>query len=96
MAMGGSTNVALHSVEIARAAGLDLWDDVMSQEEFNELSHRVPVLVNMRPFGLYSMVDIEAKGGVAGDREGTARRRLARRQLPHVHRRDARRAGAIA
>ena len=51
MAMGGSTNVVLHGPEIARAAGFDLWDDVMSQQEFNELSHRLPVLVNMRPFG---------------------------------------------
>ena len=64
IAMGGSTNVALHSVEIARAAGLDLWKDVMSQDEFNALSHRVPVLINARPFGLYSMVDIGAKGGL--------------------------------
>ena len=29
MAMGGSTNVVLHGPEIARAAGLDLWDDVL-------------------------------------------------------------------
>jgi len=64
MAMGGSTNVALHSVEIARAAGIDLWSEVMSQQEFNALSHRLPVLVNMRPFGYYSMVDVEAQGGV--------------------------------
>ncbi len=64
MAMGGSTNVALHSVEIARAAGIDLWNDVMSQAEFNDLSHRLPVLVNMRPFGLYSMVDLDGVGGV--------------------------------
>jgi dihydroxy-acid dehydratase len=64
IAMGGSTNVALHSVEIARAAGLDLWKDVMSQDEFNALSHRVPVLINARPFGKYSMVDIGAKGGL--------------------------------
>ncbi|MBW8825561.1 MAG: dihydroxy-acid dehydratase [Acidobacteria bacterium] len=64
MAMGGSTNVALHSVEIARAARLDLWTEVLSQEEFNSLSHRLPVLVNMRPFGYYSMVDVEAQGGV--------------------------------
>jgi dihydroxy-acid dehydratase len=64
IAMGGSTNVALHGVEIARAAGLDLWKDVMSQEEFNALSHRVPVLINARPFGVYSMVDIGAKGGL--------------------------------
>jgi dihydroxy-acid dehydratase len=64
MAMGGSTNVALHSVEIARCAGIDLWTEVMSQAEFNDLSHRLPVLVNMRPFGEYSMVDVDAKGGV--------------------------------
>lgn len=64
IAMGGSTNVALHSVEIARAAGMDLWTDVMSQQEFNELSRRLPVLVNMRPFGAHSMVDVEDKGGL--------------------------------
>ena len=64
IAMGGSTNVVLHSVEIARAAGLDLWQDVLSQSDFNELSRRLPVLVNMRPFGFYSMVDIAAKGGL--------------------------------
>ena len=64
IAMGGSTNVVLHSVEIARAAGFDLWQDVMSQSEFNALSRRLPVLVNLRPFGFYSMVDIDAKGGL--------------------------------
>jgi dihydroxy-acid dehydratase len=64
IAMGGSTNVMLHSVEIARAAGIDLWDEVLTQAEFNALSRRLPVLVNMRPFGTYSMVDVEASGGL--------------------------------
>ena len=64
MSMGGSTNVALHAVEIARCAGLDFWQDVMSQDQFNELSARLPVLVNMRPFGAYSMVDIDRVGGL--------------------------------
>jgi dihydroxy-acid dehydratase len=64
IAMGGSTNVLLHSVEIARAAGIDLWGEVISQEEFNDLARRLPVLVNMRPFGDYSMVDVDAKGGL--------------------------------
>src|ERR1700734_2560801 len=64
IAMGGSTNVLLHSVEIARAAGLDLWEDVLSQDDFNALARRLPVLVNMRPFGDYSMVDVDAKGGL--------------------------------
>jgi dihydroxy-acid dehydratase len=64
IAMGGSTNVALHGVEIARAAGIDLWKDVLSQKDFNALSRRVPVLVDARPFGAYSMVDVDAKGGL--------------------------------
>ncbi len=64
IAMGGSTNVMLHSVEIARAAGIDLWEEVLSQAEFNALSRRLPVLVNMRPFGAYSMVDVDAEGGL--------------------------------
>jgi dihydroxy-acid dehydratase len=64
MAMGGSTNVMLHSVEIARAAGIDLWTDVLSQDEFNALSHVLPVIVNMRPFGTYSMVDVDDAGGL--------------------------------
>jgi dihydroxy-acid dehydratase len=63
-AMGGSTNVLLHSVEIARAAGIDLWQDVISQDDFNRLTRRLPVLVNMRPFGEYSMVDVDARGGL--------------------------------
>jgi dihydroxy-acid dehydratase len=64
VAMGGSTNVVLHSVEIARAAGIDLWADVLSQDDFNRLARRLPVLVNMRPFGDYSMVDVDAQGGL--------------------------------
>ena len=64
IAMGGSTNVMLHSVEIARAAGIDLWEEVLTQTEFNVLSRRLPVLVNMRPFGAYSMVDVDAEGGL--------------------------------
>jgi len=66
MAIGGSTNVLLHAPEIARAAGyINFFEDIMSPEEFNYLSHDVvPVLVNARPFGNYSMIDIDAKGGV--------------------------------
>ena len=64
MAMGGSTNVVLHAVELARAAGIDFWAEVMSQEEFNDLSARLPVLGDLRPFGRYSIVDVEAVGGL--------------------------------
>ncbi len=66
MAIGGSTNVVLHAPEIARAAGYaEFWKDVMTPEEFNYLSlHVVPVITNARPYGQYSMVDIDRIGGV--------------------------------
>ncbi len=66
MAVGGSTNVLLHGPEIARAAGFGSFaDDIMSFEEFNHLSENmVPVLVDARPFGNYSMVDIDEMGGI--------------------------------
>jgi dihydroxy-acid dehydratase len=66
MAIGGSTNVLLHAPEIARAAGFSSFsEDIMSPEEFNRLSqHVVPVLTDARPYGKYSMVDIDEKGGV--------------------------------
>lgn len=66
MAVGGSTNVLLHAPEIARAAGFKSFaDDIMSPEEFNHLSKNVvPVLTDARPYGNYSMVDIDEKGGV--------------------------------
>lgn len=66
MAIGGSTNVTLHAPEIARAAGFaDFWKEVMTPAEFNYLSqHLVPVLTDARPYGKYSMVDIDNVGGV--------------------------------
>lgn len=66
MAIGGSTNIMLHAPELARAAGYDdFYNDIMSHEEFNHLSENVvPVVVNARPFGKYSMVDIDEIGGI--------------------------------
>jgi len=66
MAIGGSTNVTLHGPEIARAAGFaDFWKEIITPEEFNHLSqHVVPVLTDARPYGKYSMVDIDNVGGV--------------------------------
>lgn len=66
MAIGGSTNVTLHAAEIARAAGYgDFWKEIITPEEFNHLSqHVVPVLTDARPYGKYSMVDIDRVGGV--------------------------------
>ncbi len=65
MAIGGSTNVALHAPEIARAAGFaDFWREIVTPAEFNHLSqHVVPVLTDARPYGKYSMIDIDRVGG---------------------------------
>ncbi|MBT6272728.1 MAG: dihydroxy-acid dehydratase [Chromatiales bacterium] len=65
MAIGGSTNVMLHGPEIARAAGYASFAEIMSAEEFNFLSEQVvPVLTDARPYGNYSMVDIDSSGGI--------------------------------
>ena len=66
MAIGGSTNVILHAPEIARAAGYaNFWQDIVTPQEFNEWSQNiVPVLTDARPYGRYSMVDIDRVGGV--------------------------------
>ena len=66
MAVGGSTNVLLHAPEIARSAGYsDFERDIMNMKEFNDLSQNiVPVVIDARPFGKYSMVDIDEKGGI--------------------------------
>ncbi len=66
MAVGGSTNVMLHAPELSRAAGYKSFSkNIMSFEEFNYLSKSVvPVVVNARPFGKYSMIDIDKKGGI--------------------------------
>ena len=66
MSIGGSTNVMLHAPELARAAGFKNFnEDIMSADEFNHLSKNVvPVLVDARPFGRYSMVDIDKEGGI--------------------------------
>jgi dihydroxy-acid dehydratase len=64
VALGGSTNVVLHGVELARAAGIDLWDEVISQAGFNALARRLPVLVDAKPFGRHYMADIDARGGL--------------------------------
>ena len=91
MAIGGSTNVTLHAPEIARAAGFgDFWKDIITPEEFNYLSqHVVPVLTDARPYGKYSMVDIDTGRRRAGDRARAARRGPAERRRADLHRRDA-------
>ena len=53
MALGGSTNAALHLLAIAHEAGVDL-----ELEDFDRISRRTPHLGDLKPFGRYHMVDL--------------------------------------
>lgn len=61
LASGGSTNHSIHMVALARAAGLHLtWDDI------SDLSDVVPLLVRMYPNGPADVNAFEQAGGVPG------------------------------
>ncbi|MFH1995430.1 MAG: dihydroxy-acid dehydratase [Candidatus Omnitrophota bacterium] len=59
MALGGSTNSALHIPAIAREAGLKI-----PLELFDEISRETPHITNLRPGGEYFMEDLEWAGGI--------------------------------
>ncbi len=61
MALGGSTNTVLHLLAIAYEAKVEL-----SLSLFNEISHQIPHLVNLRPGGENFMEDLEEAGGIPG------------------------------
>ncbi|WVO24259.1 uncharacterized protein IAS62_005623 [Cryptococcus decagattii] len=58
MALGGSTNVVLHLIAIARSVGINLTID-----DFQAVSDRVPLLADLKPSGKYVMEDINTIGG---------------------------------
>ncbi len=59
MAIGGSTNTALHLPAIAAEFGLDI-----PLSRFDELSKQTPHLINLRPGGNRYLIDFERAGGV--------------------------------
>ena len=59
MAIGGSTNAIVHLVAMARRAGLDL-----PLETFDEISQRVPFILDVRPSGRFLMEDFYYAGGL--------------------------------
>lgn len=59
MALGGSTNLLLHLVAIARTIGVDLGLD-----DFERVRLRVPHLCDLRPSGRMVMKDLGEAGGV--------------------------------
>ncbi|MEZ3161481.1 dihydroxy-acid dehydratase [Microbacterium sp. BWT-B31] len=59
MALGGSTNVVLHLLAIAREADVEL-----SLHDFNRIGDKVPHVADMKPFGTYVMNDVDRHGGI--------------------------------
>ena len=57
--LGGSTNAVLHLIAIAHAAGV-----LLTMEDFQAVSNRVPVLADLKPSGKYLMEDLSKIGGV--------------------------------
>ena len=57
--IGGSTNAVLHLIAISREIGVKL-----TLRDFERIRKRTPHIVDMRPGGLYVMVDLDRVGGV--------------------------------
>ena len=59
LAMGGSTNAALHMLAIAHEARVEL-----TLDDFDSLSRTTPYITDLRPGGRYVMSDMDKSGGV--------------------------------
>ena len=59
MVLGGSTNAVLHLIAIAKSVGVKL-----SQDDFQTISNKIPVLADFKPSGKYLMEDLHQYGGV--------------------------------
>ena len=59
MALGGSTNAVLHLIAMAKSIGVKL-----TQDDFQSISDKVPVLADFKPSGKYLMQDLHKHGGV--------------------------------
>ncbi len=58
MALGGSTNAVIHLIAMARAAGIRL-----TQDDFQRISDRTPLIADLKPSGKYLMEQLHRIGG---------------------------------
>ncbi len=58
VALGGSTNLVLHLLAVAKTAGVKL-----TLDDFEKISARTPVLGDLKPSGKYLMEDLHEVGG---------------------------------
>jgi dihydroxy-acid dehydratase len=59
MVLGGSTNAVLHLIAVAKSVGVSL-----TQDDFQTISDKIPVLADFKPSGKYLMEDLHQIGGV--------------------------------
>jgi dihydroxy-acid dehydratase len=59
VALGGSTNAVLHLVAMAKSVDVPL-----TQDDFQKISNKVPVLADFKPSGKYLMQDLHQHGGL--------------------------------
>ena len=59
MVLGGSTNAVLHLIAMAKSVDVKL-----TQDDFQTISNRIPVLADFKPSGKYLMQDLHNHGGV--------------------------------
>ena len=59
MVLGGSTNAVLHLIAIAKSVDVPL-----TQDDFQAISDKIPVLADFKPSGKYLMEDLHKFGGV--------------------------------
>jgi len=58
MVLGGSTNAVLHLIAMAKSV-----DRPLTQDDFQAVSNRTPVLADFKPSGKYLMQDLHEHGG---------------------------------
>ncbi len=59
MTLGGSTNAVLHLIAMANTVDVKL-----TQDDFQKISDKIPVLADFKPSGKYLMQDLHEYGGV--------------------------------
>ena len=59
MVLGGSTNAVLHMIAMAKSVGVSF-----TQDDFQIISDKTPVLADFKPSGKYLMQDLHQYGGV--------------------------------
>jgi dihydroxy-acid dehydratase len=59
MVLGGSTNAVLHLIAMAKSIDIEL-----TQDDFQKISDKIPMLADFKPSGKYLMQDLHQYGGV--------------------------------